>query len=231
MVIRAATAASHVVAGSARATTRQRKKSSRTASLQMINLSNKLASPYNQISNRNTSAIAHNRLTSLARRQIAEHLKTDDQSASVPRTIKRANRLLKTAKTLYNAFKVARGLAVSAEIAPFLGILYVPQFLFALLFFGTYYVEKEWWFISWAIPGEKIAGLAWVVIICIGTISMLMAAFAYNTLLFKSVILVTGFICLAGYFAPYIFIIPWVFIWMIVINMTNIMNTVKAIKE
>ena len=60
---------------------------------------------------------------------------------------------------------------------------------------------------------------------------MLMAAFAYNTLLFKSVILVTGFICLAGYFAPYIFIIPWVFIWMIVINMTNIMNTVKAIKE
>jgi hypothetical protein len=248
------TTSGRVVAGSAKAITRQTTKASRQKSFSGVNRTRessllrrqafKQAGKYefddspnnaatdkasvyrNQLAAQNSISILRNRANRLAEQQgIEQQLENFSAGRQHP------NRLIKGVKTLYNAYKTAKGLVRSAEIAPFLAYLYAAQALFAMLFFATYYLEKDWWFVSWVVPGELILGLSWVVIICIGFMSMFIAFFTYNTMLLKSVILVTGMICFIGYFAPYVFIIPWVFVWMLVINMTNIMSTVHAIRE
>ncbi len=183
--------------------------------------------PYRtKAANQNLTAIARNRVARLAAEEIAERLPEEMQQAAA----KAQNATMRALNTTWQAMNTAKGLTASAEIAYPVAMLYIPQFLFALLFMATYYVEQDWWFVAWVVPGELLLGLSWIVIICIGIISMTVAALAFNRLLINSTILITWFICFAGYFAPYIFIVPWVIIFMFVVNFVNVLNTANAVR-
>jgi hypothetical protein len=118
----------------------------------------------------------------------------------------------------------AKAAIASFEIIGLYVWFYPFQFLFALLFMAVYTIEKDWWLFSWFVPGNLLMGFCWLAIIFIGTIFMIKAPLIYSasgTKLFNTWVILMYFVCFAGYFAPYLFIIPWLIVWAIVVTLSQ----------
>ncbi|MFT5849381.1 MAG: hypothetical protein ACI9H6_000188 [Patiriisocius sp.] len=97
---------------------------------------------------------------------------------------------------------------------------YIPQFFFAFMFISAVGLETNWKWLSYFLPTEEILGLGWLgaslsgILMLIGAVFMFAAA---RVKLTDSGTLAVFAVCVAGYLAPYLFLFPWVLLWVYVV--------------
>jgi len=123
--------------------------------------------------------------------------------------------------TIKKGAKKVKSLSAAGTLAYTLVWFYPVQLLFSLLFIFMIYVEEEWYWRGMFIPAEEMYMLSWVLLIALGTGFMLYAfavfAIARVQLFRHPMIFLTFCLCLGGYWAPYLFLFPWVFLWIAVV--------------
>ncbi len=162
--------------------------------------------------------IVRRRSTSDQARQNA-HRPIRHQIPRVPVVGRRLNRSLAKAKTDKKVKAIVRGGFIAYALAWF----YPVQLLFALLFILAWGAASMGGITGWLVSGvaETVMMLSWMLLIALGTGFMIYAALMF----FFSRIQVWGHtsvlfmfaVCLAGYFAPLLFLFPWVFLWIAVV--------------
>lgn len=121
---------------------------------------------------------------------------------------------LKTAGKSSGKSKIKKVKALNRGIMT-LGALAYPmmvQSLFAILFMASLALEDNFW-TGWAVPGITLASVLWVMIIAIGSYTMITAGFALAKYLKNIYVVLAFMICFILNWVPFFFIVPWTGIW------------------
>ncbi|GEM_PF-3488645 len=125
----------------------------------------------------------------------------------VARTLKAHKRILRA--------KI-RGIMIAWSAAFF----FIPQVFFGLLFVGSIGLEEEWGWLSYFLPTREVMSLGWLGASATGILMLTLALIAFAAARVKlhhtsTVAMFT--VCLAAYMTPFLFLFPWVLVWVFVV--------------
>jgi len=133
------------------------------------------------------------------------------------------NRAVRTAKSIKRKTRKVKATLKSFPIAWSLIWFYPVQLFFAFVYvIAVGFVNMDgvvgWWTEDIA---KALMMLSWLTLIALGTGFMLGAALAFFVLrvrVWRHPMALLGFaVCLWGYWAPYLFFFPWVFLWLVIV--------------
>lgn len=117
-----------------------------------------------------------------------------------------------------------RAATTAAGIGIFLVWIYAAQALGAIMFFVGYEIEQGFFTRNTArifyTSGEQFAMYGWILAAAAGVFAMLLVATSFSATLIRlnrTPIILFGIFAFAAHLAPYLFIVPWFAIWIVVI--------------
>lgn len=115
---------------------------------------------------------------------------------------------------------IKRGSLIVSHLATF----YLIQLLFAIIAILMITVGVDWYWLSSILPETMLYAFCWFMLVFMGGAFMAYAAIMFTAGLVNifnpgSII---GFVfCLVGYWSPYLFIFPWVMLWIAIVVYTQ----------
>jgi len=113
-----------------------------------------------------------------------------------------------------------KALMKGGMIASSLSIPVIFQIFIALLTLFLWGVGTKLYWAKKLLPVEELYAFCWVVLILLGILFMGYAAIMFTISrvnIFKPSLIVGFAVCLAGHWAPVLFVFPWVYVWIVLV--------------
>jgi hypothetical protein len=144
-------------------------------------------------------------------------------AANINRQPSRFNRTKSSKKTIKQKLKKFKAFEIGWAIGVSLLWFYPVQLFFAFVFLIAFAAANTEGLIAWMTRDIALAfmGVSWMVEIVLGTIFLIYAIIVFSAarvpIFSNTAMLIILVLCIWGYFAPLLFFLPWVYVFIIAV--------------